>query len=107
MTGETAFCDSCRRSFVRQGGWQRLCYPCFLSIKKKNDAEKARAEGYAAGYHAGVSVQMSKPAAPSLDRDTLREIVALTHPDRHPPERNAVANRITAILLAMMKKGTP
>jgi hypothetical protein len=33
--------------------------------------------------------------------------VALTHPDRHPPERNAVANRITAILLAMMKKGTP
>lgn len=33
----------------------------------------------------------------------LRDVINLTHPDRHPSERAALANRVTAALIVWMK----
>ena len=42
--------------------------------------------------------------AGSLTPSTLRELVTLCHPDRHPPERYDQANRATALLLGLMDR---
>jgi hypothetical protein len=36
-----------------------------------------------------------------LSKELLEEAVTLTHPDRHPPERQELASRVTADLLAL------
>jgi hypothetical protein len=37
-----------------------------------------------------------------LDERLLLAAVALCHPDRHPPERAAVANSVTSALLELL-----
>jgi hypothetical protein len=45
---------------------------------------------------------MQRPSiGPALDRDLLMAVVRLVHPDKHPPERFAEANRVTAQLLSL------
>jgi hypothetical protein len=41
----------------------------------------------------------AEATGPALSAATLRETVALCHPDRHPPERRAAATRVTQELL--------
>lgn len=38
-----------------------------------------------------------------LDPEMLREAIKLTHPDRHPPERQEQAARVTAWLISLRR----
>lgn len=38
------------------------------------------------------------------DERLLRDLIRLTHPDRHPQERRPLANRVTAELLARLER---
>ena len=65
---------------------------------------------YVAGWHAGFeagrkAAQREQRAEEKveLDFDFLTDVVALCHPDRHPPERGDVANRVTARLIELRK----
>lgn len=59
------------------------------------DYERGRLDGYRAGQ------QAARRASTGVDIELLGEIIRLTHPDRHPAERNEAANRVTARLIAM------
>jgi hypothetical protein len=88
----TRTCVDCRQPFSARGAWQERCWACWRADR---DA-KARDTGYAEGYRAGLAA-----AAPALDGALLADLVALAHPDRHPPERAALAHRATVALLAL------
>ncbi|MDQ3671482.1 MAG: hypothetical protein M3364_03460 [Actinomycetota bacterium] len=87
-----ARCSDCGRSFSAKGQWQRRCWTCW---RGQEDA-KLIAEGFEAGL----------AAASSLDERLLRDAIALCHPDRHPPERFLLANRVTASLIELLQAAT-
>jgi hypothetical protein len=39
-----------------------------------------------------------------VDLRLLRDAIALTHPDRYPPERSRTANAVTAALLELLRQ---
>ncbi len=41
---------------------------------------------------------------PVLDAKTLRDAVALAHPDLHPPERRERAERVTCALIGALER---
>lgn len=89
-------CVSCGATFEGQR-WQKICWPCW---RKKRDSEEAR-EAYLVGFRDGQASTWQPP----LDPELLRRAVALTHSDRHPPERFAEANAVTAALLNLRERG--
>ena len=63
-------CRGCVNLFVPSRPHHRLCWDCFW----REPADSA-------------PPQRRSTAEPLIDARTLRAAVALTHPDRHPPER--------------------
>jgi hypothetical protein len=89
-------CRDCGTRFVGEA-WQRLCWSCWRETKDEQAQESSYDEGYAAGFFAGRRTA----AAPSLDPALIERAIRLCHPDRHPTERAAEANAVTAQLLAL------
>lgn len=54
------------------------------------EIDRAYRDGYREGQHDAA-----------LDRELLTRIVAMCHPDKHPPERFGEANALTAALLEL------
>lgn len=77
-------CRSCAQPFRPEGGWQRLCWPCWRELREQ--AKEPR------------TVVVSP-----VDADLLRLAISLCHPDRHPPERAEMCNRVTAALAAALQ----
>lgn len=91
VTGVT--CPQCRREpYTPKGDWQKICTSCWVNNKDRETYSKGYAKGYDAGFHAAMD-DMEKQLAKHLP---YRDLIALTHPDRHPDERKELANRITA-----------
>ena len=65
------------------------------------EAEEQPQSRGAAAYERGYATAIRERPA-GLDAGWLRELVTLTHPDRHPPERAELANRATARLLDLL-----
>jgi hypothetical protein len=84
-------CTVCGESFQARGDWMKRCWSCWREGKDHG----VRGAAYQRGYRDGLA------AARRLDAALLRDLVALVHPDRHPPERFEQANAATAALLAM------
>jgi hypothetical protein len=77
-------CQSCDKSFRPDGQWQRLCWPCWRQLRAEE----------------------SKPrtiVVSPVDADLLLQAISLCHPDRHPPERHEICNRVTAALTVALK----
>jgi hypothetical protein len=77
-------CRSCDQPFRPDGPWQQLCWSCWRELR--NQAQQPR------------TVVISP-----VDADLLRLAIALCHPDRHPPERAEMCNRVTAALTVALK----
>jgi hypothetical protein len=73
-------CRSCDEPFRPEGSWQRLCWPCWRELR-------AQAE------------QPRTVVITPVDAALLKSAIALWHPDRHPPERADLCNRVTAALV--------
>jgi hypothetical protein len=78
--------------FDAKGTWQKRCWRCWRDDRDKEEWTKAYSIGFGKGREAGGG---------GLDDETLRTAIALCHPDRHPPERAAEANEVTAALLRL------
>jgi hypothetical protein len=77
-------CRSCDESFRPDGGWQRLCWPCWRELQ----------------------AQAKKPhtvVVSPVDAQLLKLAISLCHPDRHPPERQDMCTRVTAALTVALK----
>ncbi len=120
-------CIRCGTWFEPKGSWQRKCWPCWrqerddepqIEDRYTKGFNEGREKGYAAGYADGRTEgyamgkrdgeRTARPAnnvqVGAWDKDTLRELIQLTHPDRHPPERAHLANRVTARLNVLMER---
>ena len=95
----TLSCRDCGVTYEARGAWQVRCAPCWRA-RRDREHRKALAGAWDAGWAAGYS------AAPTsaLGTNLLRDLVLLAHPDRHPPERAALANRATAALLDLLAR---
>lgn len=112
-----AVCVDCGADFVAKGTWQRRCWDCWRASKdgarRANGPDReanARAEGRAAGYDAGYrkGLEDGKKLAKAghglhFDRAFLFDAIRLCHPDHQPLERFAMANAVTAKLLAALE----
>ena len=100
-------CADCGSAFDG-ADWMRLCWDCWRSRKDKEVKGAAYDRGYSDGYRAGSGDRARTRLKPALDADQLHDLVQLCHPDRHPPERSTLANRVTARLLELLQtKETP
>jgi hypothetical protein len=78
-------CRDCGQSFEPTRSYHARCWPCWQSEHSQPNREVVR-------------------LVPVLDAPTLREAVALAHPDLHPPERRERATRTTAALLTALAR---
>jgi hypothetical protein len=77
-------CHECGQHFPRKAdeSWKRLCLPCWRKSK-------------------GISAAATAPASPALDPTRIRQLLQLTHPDRHGG--SSLANEVTAWLLDLRR----
>ncbi len=85
------------------------------STQAKLDAAEARghAKGFEDGWHAGYGVGHLEGRRPQpkqtirvgpMSDEMLLDLLRLTHPDRHPPERKELATRVTQQVNALRSK---
>ena len=79
-------CAECGDAFEPARAHHRLCWPCWHLLQGD-----------------GSSSDRPPSLASLLDAATLRAAVALAHPDRHPPERQEQATRVTQALLDALR----
>lgn len=112
-----AFVDSFfRRDGLFPDGMEPFALRLRDAYSERVDQYRTRAdERYREGFNEGRSlgyaegVRAASPATPEpqpLTGDLLRRVIALCHPDRHPPERSEEANEVTAFLLLMRDGGS-
>jgi hypothetical protein len=77
-------CRSCSEPFRPEFAAMRLCWLCWRELREQ--AKQPR------------TVVVSP-----IDADLLKSAIALCHPDRHPPERAELCNRVTAALTVALK----
>lgn len=98
----TGLCGVCGRHGLLDAlhgdkGGPLLCPACFGQERaniSRNEKEKARiVDAFGFGRLSA--------AADELSRELLDDAVRLCHPDRHPPERGGLAERVTSELLSL------
>jgi hypothetical protein len=72
-------CRSCDQRFRPDGGWQRVCWPCWRELQAQ--ARRPR------------TIVVSP-----VDAELLEQAVTLCHHDRHPPGERDLCDRVTAAL---------
>jgi len=93
-----ATCTRCGSRFHREpeAEWKRLCLDCWKATKArtthrtKADADECL-RWYRQGFEAGRAEAQTGPA--QFDRQRLRELLQLAHPDKHGG--SALAVRVT------------
>jgi hypothetical protein len=96
---------------AQKTGRSVYCRECEAGKRRRRDAERlarqggtiAYREGYAVGFRAGEQSAAAKRVV--LPDDFLRDLIRLTHPDRHPPEREALAVEMTGKLNLLREAG--
>lgn len=107
-----ATCCDCGNEFQRDETerWKKRCFPCWKANKDREQREPEDADeclrwyrkGYAAGHAASEATRTLEP--PPIDKARLRELLQLTHPDRH--DGSELAQKVTAWLLDLRKRVT-
>jgi hypothetical protein len=92
----TRSCRDCGNSFWGEE-WKTRCKGCFIEMKRREERGDDLRDAYREGYTDGLA---AGSRGHELDPRFLRDLITLTHPDRHPG-RFEFANRVTAQLVAM------
>jgi hypothetical protein len=100
----TRTCRSCGRAFETDRSHHAYCWDCYWEERDKGrwDDEDRSSEWRKAPP--GWNDQPPRKPPVTLDPRLLRDAIALTHPDRHPPERARTANAVTAALLELLNQ---
>src|SRR5262249_29429992 len=98
-------CRGCGEQFEPEFDRQRLCWSCWRARKDQDERLRREAEERLRGWRRRQYDERRydppprDTPKPALSITTLRGAIALCHPDRHPVERQADANRVCAELL--------
>jgi hypothetical protein len=100
-------CSSCGGPFEPQFPSHRLCWRCWREDKDRTLRDAAWTQGYADGYRDGRldTLRHSNGHGDLPMLPNLLDLIQLCHPDRHPPERGALATRVTAALIGLKEGG--
>ena len=79
-------------------GGPLVCPPCALKIE---DSYRNKRDSLLWIYGLGSNAFRSPAGDTELSLELLTDVMALTHPDMHPPERAKRAHRVTAALTAL------
>lgn len=82
-------CIHCGCYFIPPKPFYWQCQACWIKIGRE---QWKRKQGN------GETRSSSSPTVQSMSRRDLLWVIFLTHPDHHPEERKALANRVTAML---------
>lgn len=94
-------CEHCGRLYHRTLPTMRWCRVCFHERAGDYDlglAELAWERGYLLGLQRARRRLSDTDLETALGGLPVRDLTQLCHPDRHPPERFELANRITVWL---------
>jgi hypothetical protein len=97
-------CQICGRLYHRISPSMRWCRVCLHEKSRDYDlavAELAWEHGYRLGLQRARQQLDDAGLEAALGGLPLRDLITLCHPDRHPPEREDLANRITVWLNAL------
>lgn len=106
----SSLCSGCGQPFEAAKAWHRACWSCWRAEQDRKAGQGAYAQGWYAGqargydngYRHGLDDGTANGAQDNPDlTPLLGDLIALAHPDRHPPERAALAHRATVALLAL------
>jgi hypothetical protein len=97
-------CAACGGAFEARGDWMRLCWACWRQREDRKLRDAAWSQGYADGYRDG-RLDASRHSNGHRELPNLLDLIQLCHPDRHPPERGALATRVTAALIGLKEGG--
>ena len=100
-------CDDCGKSlpvFPLHGdrGGPKLCSFCMGAFKAKKEAKARESRRFLRSFSLGGHAEEDE-----LSLELLTDALKLTHPDLHPPERQDLAHRVTAGLLALKPYALP
>lgn len=104
-------CTACGDAFWREDSetWKVRCYSCWKARRWQQATSADRSSfdnefsrGYAAGRAAALAeAAMATPAVTAIDKNRVRQLLQLAHPDRHGG--SALANEITTWLLEIKR----
>jgi hypothetical protein len=92
------YCSTCGASFTPRREYYHQCWSCW---RAENVSGRRTSDDWLAGYAAGIAAGRLEPRTPPLDAALIMRLVRLCHPDKHPPDRFAECNAVTARLLAL------
>ena len=97
-----SLCADCGRPFDALGAWQRVCKMCYAAAKRQETDELRSEVSRLRRELAQLRYQRPPAAAVSPDDRFVRELLMLTHPDRHGGSK--LSTEVTQRLLAMRKR---
>lgn len=101
----TRTCRDCGEPFETERHWHRLCWDCYW--KQRDNGRFANDErGWRQPPPGWSDSPRREPSRAPVELDVrlLRNAIDLTHPDRHPPEREEKAEAVTRWLLDLLRE---
>lgn len=92
-------CADCGDFFDALGSWQRLCRGCYAASKRRQEEELRDEIDRLRSENTSLRKRVREAALKPLDRELLKRVLMLCHPDRHA--NSALSTQVTKVLLAM------
>ncbi len=89
-----------------EGGGPEVCMECGLDLRTAAETRRKRDDEMVRWLLSGFG-SAGYATECELDTELLRDVLALTHPDQHPPERQELAHDVTARLTDLKRYVKP
>ena len=92
-----AVCPQCSQAFDRDEPWKRICLDCWIENKRREEGGARKQQRRPSGGSGSRRQDHAPPLQPTLDKDMLRRLLQLCHPDKH--SNSQAATEVTSWLL--------
>lgn len=91
-------CPACGATYFKEQPWKRVCLDCYIDAKRAEEGEPPRDRTHkakpkqerASGFNSDdfwgkfhQSTAKPRPSAGAIDKEMLRRLIQLCHPDKH------------------------
>ncbi len=79
-----AVCSQCHHPFDQDEPWKRICLNCWIENKRREeDDPRKQQRRHEGGFRSHRQEHTPPLAMPAIDKDMLRRLIQLCHPDKH------------------------